>query len=89
MQGRGARDYRGALVGIKDVEVAFLSASDIVAQLASGHAHMGVTGEDLIRETLADADAKVALLTPLGFGGANVVVAAPPRLDRCAHHGRS
>ncbi len=77
VQGRGARDYRGQLVGLKDVEIAFLSASDIVAQLASGHVHMGVTGEDLVRETLADADAKVALLTPLGFGGANVVVAAP------------
>ena len=76
-QGRGARDYRGQLVGLKDVEIAFLSASDIVAQLASGHVHMGGTGEDLVRETLADADAKVALLTPLGFGGANVVVAAP------------
>ena len=76
-QGRGARDYRGQLVGLKDVEIAFLSAADIVAQLASGHVHMGVTGEDLVRETLADADAKVALLTPLGFGGANVVVAAP------------
>ena len=38
---------------------------------------MGVTGEDLVRETLADADEKVTLLTPLGFGGANVVVAAP------------
>ena len=77
VQGRGARDYRGQLAGLKDVEIAFLSAADIVAQLASGHVHMGVTGEDLVRETLADADAKVALLTPLGFGGANVVVAAP------------
>jgi ATP phosphoribosyltransferase len=77
VQGRGARDYRGQLAGLKDVEIAFLSAADIVAQLASGNVHMGVTGEDLVRETLADADEKVALLTPLGFGGANVVVAAP------------
>ncbi len=77
VQGRGARDYRGSLAGLKDVEIAFLSAADIVAQLASGQVHMGVTGEDLVRETLADADEKVALLTPLGFGGANVVVAAP------------
>ncbi|MGO9673179.1 MAG: ATP phosphoribosyltransferase [Methylocella sp.] len=77
VQGRGARDYRGQLAGLKDVEIAFLSAADIVAQLASGQVHMGVTGEDLVRETLADADEKVALLTPLGFGGANVVVAAP------------
>ncbi len=77
VQGRGARDYRGQLAGLKDVEIAFLSAADIVAQLATGQVHMGVTGEDLVRETLADADEKVALLTPLGFGGANVVVAAP------------
>lgn len=77
VQGRGARDYRGVLREIPGVEVAFLSASEIVAQLASGAAHLGVTGEDLIRETIADADDKVELLTPLGFGHANVVVAVP------------
>ncbi|MBK9083644.1 MAG: ATP phosphoribosyltransferase [Rhizobiales bacterium] len=77
VQGRGARDYRGALAGAPDVEVAFLSASEIVAQLASGAAHLGVTGEDLVRESLPDADAKLELLTPLGFGHANVVVAVP------------
>ena len=55
----------------------FLSASEIVNQLASGAAHLGITGEDLVREQIADADAAVALLTPLGFGGANVVVAVP------------
>ena len=77
MQGRGARDYRGVLREIPGVEVAFLSASEIVQQLASGAAHLGVTGEDLVRETIADADEKVELLTPLGFGHANVVVAVP------------
>lgn len=76
-QGRGARDYRGRLAGLDNVEIAFLSAGDIVAQLASGHAHLGVTGEDLIRETLADAESKVELLAPLGFGQAHVVVAVP------------
>jgi ATP phosphoribosyltransferase len=76
-QGRGVRDYRGTLAGIDGVEVAYVSASDIVAQLAAGTAHMGVTGEDLVRETLPDADAKVVLLTPLGFGYANVVTAVP------------
>jgi ATP phosphoribosyltransferase len=77
VQGRGARDYRGTLAGIEGVEVAFVSAAEIVSQLAAGTAHMGVTGEDLVRETLPDADAKVVLLTPLGFGYANVVVAVP------------
>ncbi len=77
VQGRGARDYRGTLAGLDGVEIAFLSASEIVQQLAAGAVHMGVTGEDLVRETIADADRHVELLTPLGFGNANVVVAVP------------
>lgn len=77
VRGRGVRDYRGTLAGMAGVEIAFLSASEIVSQLAAGTAHMGVTGEDLVRETLPDADAKVELLTPLGFGNANVIVAVP------------
>lgn len=77
VQGRGIRDYRGTLAGMKGVEIAFLSAAEIVQQLATGAVHMGVTGEDLVRETIADADRHVELLTPLGFGYANVVVAVP------------
>lgn len=77
VQSRGARDYRGAIADLPGVEVAFLSAGEIVAQLASGAAHIGVTGADLIREQIADADQAVEWLTPLGFGHANVVVAAP------------
>ncbi len=76
-QGRGVRDYRGRLAGVENVEVLFLSASEIAARLAAGSVHLGITGEDLIRETLPDADAQVALLTPLGFGQATVVVAVP------------
>lgn len=77
VQSRGSRDYRGTIAGLDGAEVAFLSASEIVAQLASGAAHLGVTGEDLVREQVADADAAFELLTPLGFGNANVVVAVP------------
>ncbi len=76
-QSRGARDYRGTLAGVPGVEVAFLSASEIVNQLATGAAHLGITGEDLVREQVPDADAAIELLTPLGFGHANVVVAVP------------
>lgn len=73
----GSRGYHGTLSGLDNVEIAFLSAADIVAQLASGVVHLGVTGEDLVRETIADAEAKVELLAPLGFGHADVVVAVP------------
>ncbi|MDQ0474996.1 ATP phosphoribosyltransferase [Labrys wisconsinensis] len=77
VQERGARDYRGAVAGMDDVEVLFLSASEIAGQLASGAIHMGVTGEDLVRETIPRADERVLMIEPLGFGQANVVVAVP------------
>ena len=74
---RGARDYRGAIAGLDGVEVAYLSASEITAQLAAGAMHFGVTGEDLVREMIPDADSKVVLIEGLGFGFATVVVAVP------------
>lgn len=77
VQGRGARDYRGALAGLAGVEIAFISASEVTQQLAAGNVHLGVTGEDLVRESVPSADQKIEFLTPLGFGHANVVVAVP------------
>src|ERR1700748_2277027 len=74
---RGARDYRGAIADLPGVEVAYLSASEITDLLAQGVVHFGVTGEDLVREKIVDADAKVILIDALGFGHANVVVAVP------------
>src|ERR1044072_5539884 len=74
---RGARDYRGAIAGLDGVEVAYLSASEITSQLAAVAVHLGVTGEDLVREMIPDADSKVVLIEGLGFGFANVIVAVP------------
>lgn len=99
---RGALDYRGSIAGVADAEIQFLSASEITQQLATGAVHIGVTGEDLVRESIVDADSRVILLSALGFGHANVVVAAPRAwidvatmadLDEVAHdlhhrHGR-
>jgi ATP phosphoribosyltransferase len=74
---RGLRDYRGAIEGLDGVEIAYLSAGEIAAQLAQGTAHMGVTGEDLLREMIPQSEERVILLDGLGFGFANVVVAVP------------
>jgi ATP phosphoribosyltransferase len=71
------RGYRGEIAGLDTVEVAFISASEIAWYLKTGRAHMGVTGEDLIREQISDADERVTFLKPLGFGHADVVVAVP------------
>jgi ATP phosphoribosyltransferase len=74
---RGVRDYRGSISGLDGVEVAYLSAAEISTQLAQGAAHLGVTGEDLVREMIPDTEARVVLIEKLGFGEANVVVAVP------------
>jgi len=73
----GARGYSARLDGFDDVEVRLSSAGDIAAALTAGEIHLGVTGEDLLRETGETLDAKVMLLRPLGFGRADLVVAAP------------
>jgi ATP phosphoribosyltransferase len=77
VKSRGARDYRGTVAGLDEIEIAYLSAAEITDQLAQGAVHLGVTGEDLVREKIARADDKVVLLEGLGFGFANVVVAVP------------
>jgi ATP phosphoribosyltransferase len=74
---RGVRDYRGTIADLPDVEVAYLSAAEIAGALAQGAIHLGVTGEDLLREMIPDADRHVVLIDGLGFGFANVVVAVP------------
>ena len=74
---RGARDYRGAIADLPGVEVAYLSAGEIAAALAQGTVHLGITGEDLLRETIADMAKRVVVIEGLGFGFANVVVAVP------------
>jgi ATP phosphoribosyltransferase len=77
VQSRGARDYRGAIAGVDGAEVAFLSASEIASALGQGAVHLGITGEDLLREDMDDADARLLFLEKPGFGPANVVVAVP------------
>jgi len=74
---RGARDYRGAIADLPGVEVAYLSAGEIADALAQGAVHLGITGEDLLRETIADMAKRVVVIEGLGFGFANVVVAVP------------
>jgi ATP phosphoribosyltransferase len=77
LQPRGVREYRGTIEGYDAIEVAYLSAAEITQQLGQGAVHLGITGEDLVREMIPGADAKVVLIEGLGFGHANVVVAVP------------
>lgn len=72
-----ARRYRARVEGRDDIEIAFLSASEIARELGAGGVDLGVTGEDLVRETIPEWESRVAIAARLGFGHADVVVAVP------------
>jgi ATP phosphoribosyltransferase len=93
--GGGERGYRANLKGLPGAEVRLMSAGDIAAALDSGDIHLGVTGEDLLRETGEGWERRVMLLRALGFGRADLVVAAPQSwidvetmadVEEVAHH---
>ncbi len=71
------RGYQGSVKGHANIEIAFLSASEIARELASGSVHLGITGEDLARENIADVESKMEFALPLEFGHADVIVAVP------------
>jgi ATP phosphoribosyltransferase len=73
----GARGYFAKIAGLPDVEVRLLSAAEIASGVIAGDVHAGVSGEDLLREQAGDLDRVAHLLVPLGFGRADLVVAAP------------
>jgi ATP phosphoribosyltransferase len=71
------RSYRARIEGAEGIEVAFLSASEIAGEIGQGAVDLGITGEDLVRESLADWEARAEIVARLGFGNADVVVAVP------------
>jgi len=74
---KGGRGYRGEIKSLPEVDVLLLSAAEIARGLEAGEIHVGITGEDLLREHAPELDKAIALLKPLGFGHADVVVAVP------------
>lgn len=71
------RAYRGKMTGAFSAHIAFLSASEIARELAARTVDLGVTGEDLVRESVPNWQSSLTVLKRLGFGGADVVVAVP------------
>ena len=74
-QTAGARGYRASFAGLDDLEIMLLSAGEIASSLLAGDVHLGITGEDLLREAAPELAGRIHLLCPMGFGFADVVVA--------------
>ena len=72
-----AREYAGRVEGVEGVELVYLSAGEIPGALARGEVHLGVTGEDLVRERIPGWETRVERIAKMGFGRADLVVAVP------------
>ncbi len=71
------RGYQGRIVAAPEIQIAFLSATEIAAQLKSGKIDAGITGEDVLRESIPPTDDSVEIIRRFDFGQANVIVAVP------------
>ncbi|MHA1530235.1 MAG: ATP phosphoribosyltransferase [Alphaproteobacteria bacterium] len=71
------RQYDARAHGIEGLEVVMLAAGEIPRELAQGRIHLGVTGEDLIRERIPGWQDRIVLAAGLGFGHADLIVAVP------------
>ena len=70
------REYAGTVEGA-EMRLVLLSASAIPRELAAGRIHLGVTGSDLVRESLPAWQDTVEPLAPMGFGHADLILAVP------------
>ncbi|MEM9781667.1 MAG: ATP phosphoribosyltransferase [Pseudomonadota bacterium] len=71
------RQYAATVDGAPGLGIALLSAGEIPAALEAGQVHLGVTGQDLVQERIAEWTRRVRLASRLGFGHADLVCAVP------------
>ena len=74
-QTAGARGYRATLPACPISRSCCCRPSEIASALLAGDIHLGITGEDLLREEAPELKGRMHLIKPLGFGFADVVVA--------------
>ena len=70
------REYAGS-VDVDGIELVLLSAGEIPGELARGRIALGVTGSDVVQEKVAGWADKIAPVTELGFGHADLILAVP------------
>ena len=71
------RSYISKIKNLKNNEVVFLHAREIVERLADGSLDVGISGLDLLNESLPGIKKNIKIFKYLKFGFANLVVAIP------------
>jgi ATP phosphoribosyltransferase len=82
------REYAGRVRGVGGVDLVLLSAAEIPGELARGRIHLGITGQDLVRERIPRWEASVTELAPARLRPRRPRRRRARRLDRRRRHGR-
>ena len=73
----GDRDYFADIDNLSNAKVIYLHAREIITRLGDGTLDIGISGLDLLGESINSLQKKVEILKKLDFGKANLVVAVP------------
>ncbi|CAM6039455.1 unnamed protein product [Sphagnum compactum] len=71
------RQYIADISELKNVEVWFQRASDVVRKLRSGDVDMGIVGYDMVREYGKDDEDLIVIHDALGYGECHLAVGVP------------
>ena len=74
---RSPRSYSGSIPALPGLVAHLQRASDIVEQVRSGNADIGITGRDILAESGADESEIITLMDDLGYSRARLVIAVP------------
>ena len=74
---RGERDLFGYIKGLKNINVTYLHAREIVERLGDGSLDIGFSGYDLLKESEINIQKKILVKKKYNFGNATLVIAIP------------
>ncbi len=72
-----SRQYTAGIPALRDTVVLFQRAADIPAKVAEGSVDLGITGLDVVRETLPEGSSCGVILDDLDYGQCDLVLAIP------------
>ena len=73
----GERNYFAEVKNFPNIKIIYLHAKEIIQRIGDGTLDIGISGLDLLNESVTNLKKKIEVKKKLDFGSANVVVAIP------------
>ena len=73
----GERNYFASVENHSYIKIIYLHAKEIIQRISDGTLDIGISGLDLLNESVTNLKQKIEIRKKLDFGSANVVVAIP------------